>query len=102
MPCLRVIVCTLALAAFSAAQTSRPPAWANDPQVEARIDALLKQMTLDEKVGQLITDSAGAPTGPGTGRSDYKEMVAKGQLGSIFNVTTADETNALQKIALEK
>jgi beta-glucosidase len=59
-------------------------------------------MTLDEKIGQLITYSQGAPTGPGTGRSNYKEMVEKGQLGSIFNLTTSDETNAMQKIAIEK
>jgi beta-glucosidase len=99
---LRVLVCSFALAILATAQTTNSPSWANDPQVESRIDALLKQMTLEEKVGQLITYSQGAPTGPGTGRSDYKEMVANGQLGSIFNLTTADETNAMQKIAMEK
>jgi beta-glucosidase len=66
------------------------------------VEALLKQMTLDEKIGQLVTYSAGAPTGPGTGRSDYKEMIAKGQLGSLFNLTGASETNAMQKVAVEK
>src|SRR5271165_4120076 len=101
MRLLRVLVCSFALAILAAAQTANPPSWANDPQVESRIDALLKQMTLDEKIGQLITYSQGEPTGPGTGRSDYKEMVAKGQLGSIFNLTTAEETNAMQKIAME-
>ncbi len=59
-------------------------------------------MTLEEKVGQLITYSQGAPTGPGTGRSNYKEMVAAGQLGSVFNLTGAAETNEMQKIAMEK
>jgi beta-glucosidase len=59
-------------------------------------------MTLEEKVGQLITYSQGAPTGPGTGRSNYKEMVAAGQLGSIFNLTGAADTNAMQRIAVEK
>lgn len=88
------------LVGFAVAQAS--PSWSNDPQVETRIEALLKQMTLEEKVGQLVTYSAGAPTGPGTGRSDYKEMIAKGQLGSLFNLTGAAETNAMQKIAVEK
>jgi beta-glucosidase len=59
-------------------------------------------MTLDEKIGQLVTYSAGAPTGPGTGRSDYKEMITAGRLGSLFNLTGANETNAMQKIAIEK
>ena len=41
---------------------------------------LLKQMTLEEKVGQLNQYSAGAPTGPGTGRSGYPEMITQGRL----------------------
>lgn len=96
-----LVVCSLLLSVV-AAQSPAPPAWGNDPQVESKIDALLKQMTLDEKVGQLVTYSAGAPTGPGTGRSDYKEMTAAGRLGSLFNLTGASETNAMQKIAIEK
>jgi len=102
MRSLRIVFCCILLAASIAAQSAGPTAWGNDPQVEARIDTLLKQMTLDEKVGQLITYSQGAATGPGTGRSDYKEMVAQGRLGSIFNLTGAAETNAMQKIAVEK
>jgi beta-glucosidase len=99
---LKLLCCCVLLAGVMVAQTSTLPPWATDQQTEARIDSLLKQMTLDEKVGQLITYSKGAPTGPGTGRSNYNEMVEKGQLGSIFNLTTADETNAMQKIAVEK
>ncbi len=98
----RIVLCCFALLSVAVAQSTPPTTWGNDPQVESKIDALIKQMTLDEKVGQLITYSQGAPTGPGTGRSDYKDMVAKGQLGSIFNLTTADATNAMQKIAIEK
>ena len=102
MRCLRVLLCSVLLLGISAAQSSTSPAWGNDPQVESKIHTLLKQMTLEEKVGQLVTYSAGAPTGPGTGRSDYKEMIASGELGSLFNITGADQTNAMQKIAMEK
>lgn len=73
-----------------------------DPQHEARITSLLKEMTLEEKVGQLVQYSAGQPTGPGTGRSDYEEMIAHGQLGSLFNVIDPHQINAYQKIAMEK
>jgi beta-glucosidase len=100
MRTIRVVFCVLALISFAVAQPS--PTWTNDPQIESRVEQLLKQMTLEEKVGQLVTYSQGAPTGPGTGRSDYKEMVARGQLGSIFNLTGEAETNAMQKIAMEK
>ena len=102
MRILRLLFCGVVLVGAMAAQSPSPTAWANDPQVESKIDALLKQMTLDEKVGQLITYSQGAATGPGTGRSDYQEMVAQGKLGSIFNLTGANQTNEMQKIAVEK
>ena len=90
------VVIWLAVAPASAQST-----WSNDTNTESRIEELLKKMTLDEKIGQLVTYSAGAATGPGTGRTDYKEMIAKGQLGSLFNLTGAAETNAMQKIAVE-
>ena len=51
------------------------------------------KMTLEEKVGQLVQYSAGQPTGPGTGRTDYEDMIAKGQIGALFNISTAKETN---------
>src|SRR5437868_15073187 len=59
-------------------------------------------MTLEEKVGQLVQYSAGQPTGPGTGRTDYKDMISKGQIGAMFNVTAARDANAFQRIAMEQ
>ena len=76
--------------------------WSKNPQTEARIERLLQQMTLEEKAGQMTQFSIGTPTGPGTGRSDYKQMVANGQVGSILNMTGAAATNAMQKIAVEQ
>jgi beta-glucosidase len=72
------------------------------PEIEARIDALLARMTLEEKAGQLNQFSAGMPTGPGTGRTDYADMLARGQISSIFNITGAKQVNAMQRIAVEK
>jgi beta-glucosidase len=69
---------------------------------ERRIDGLLRQMTLEEKIGQLVQYSAGSPTGPGTGRTDYREQIAKGVIGSLLNLTGAVETNVMQRIAVEK
>ncbi|HYK40417.1 MAG TPA: glycoside hydrolase family 3 N-terminal domain-containing protein, partial [Candidatus Eremiobacteraceae bacterium] len=59
-------------------------------------------MTLEEKVGQLVQYSAGQPTGPGTGRTDYPDMLAKGEIGGLFNIVTAKQTNEYQRIAVEK
>src|SRR5580658_1555400 len=73
-----------------------------DPKLDARVESLLRSMTLDEKIGQLVQYSAGQPTGPGTGRSDYKDMIAQGQIGSLLNVIDTPLINEYQRIAVEK
>ena len=88
---IAILICTSAVAQD----------WANRPSTEARIEKLLKQMTLEEKIGQLNQYSAGSPTGPGTGRSNYEEMITKGEVGSLFNVT-GPQVNTYQRLAVEK
>lgn len=73
-----------------------------DGAVERKVEDLLKQMTLEEKVGQLVQYSAGTPTGPGTGRSDYQAMIAKGLVGSLFNLEDERAANRYQRIAMEQ
>ena len=73
-----------------------------DPKLDARVEELLKKMTLDEKIGQLVQYSAGQPTGPGTGRTDYNDMIARGQIGSLLNVIDTPLINEYQRIAVEK
>ena len=74
----------------------------SSPLLEARVSELLRKMTLEEKIGQLVQYSGGQPTGPGTGRTDYEDMIAKGQIGALFNIVTAKRTNAYQRIAVEE
>jgi beta-glucosidase len=73
-----------------------------DESSEKKIEALLQKMTLEEKIGQLVQYSAGQPTGPGTGRTDYEDMIRKGEVGALFNITTAHSINAFQRIAVEQ
>ena len=73
-----------------------------DPQLETRVESLVEKMTLAEKIGQLVQYSAGQPTGPGTGRSNYEDMIARGQIGSLFNVVDPQQINTYQHIAVEK
>ncbi len=93
---------TLQAQADSPASVSDVRTGIYDPSLDARVENLLSKMTLEEKVGQLVQYSAGQPTGPGTGRTDYVDMIAKGQIGALFNISTAKETNAYQRIAVEK
>src|SRR5262250_1435430 len=88
--------------ATTATKVPHPNSELSDPAIEVRVEELLKKMTLEEKVGQLVQYSAGQPTGPGTGRTDYADMLAKGEIGGLFNIVTAKDTNAFQRIAVEK
>jgi beta-glucosidase len=74
----------------------------DNPAIEQRVSKLLGQMTLDEKIGQLVHFSANSSNELGTPHPEYREQIATGQVGSIENLTGAAETNALQKLAVEK
>jgi len=74
----------------------------NNPKIDERVNALLKQMTLEEKIGQLVQYSAGDATGPEKARIAYKARLSKGQIGSLYNLTGAREVNAMQKIAVDE
>ena len=75
------------------------PAAAQSPQpdVEKKINALLRQMTLEEKLGQLQQLDGEAN---GNYRPEHLEMIRKGLLGSTLNVRGVQKTNELQRIAV--
>jgi beta-glucosidase len=88
------------------------------PAIEKRVDALLKQMTLEEKMGQLVqySDSgydgqaqtaAEAAAAPGKNpttkdKLDAMQLASTGRLGSMLNTVGQARTNALQHAAVEK
>jgi beta-glucosidase len=62
--------------------------------IDQRIDDLLSRMTIDEKVGQLVQYS---------GYTDERaEIIRAGGIGSLLNVTGAENTNRVQRIAVEE
>jgi len=71
-------------------------------EINTRVDALLKKMTLEEKLGQLVQYNAGDATGPNASKLKYDELASKGQVGSFLNIVSADATNHFQHIAVEK
>ena len=69
------------------------------PNVEARVNALLARMTLEEKLGQLQQLDG---DGGGDFRPEHLELIRKGLLGSTLNVRGAKRTNQLQHVAVEE
>ena len=89
-------------------------------EVERKVEALLQQMTLEEKVGQMCQfvgiehlkegmKRRGKPTEnndaigmyPGLKFSELEQLVRDGRIGSFLHVVTAAEANRLQSLAWE-
>ncbi len=134
--CLRtVLTCStlcLAIAGFApradaqqAAQIKQlPNAQLADPKIEARVDRLLHEMTLEEKIGQLVqyNDTGDSTPAPAAGAQapanqanvivainpvtanhiDAMQLAATGRLGSMLNAVGAQRTNTYQHLAVEK
>ncbi len=77
------------------------PAVNSSLKMNAFINALLKRMTIDEKIGQMTQyTSEMALTGPSI-RAGYKSDIQQGLVGSIFNAYTPAYTRQLQQLAVE-
>jgi beta-glucosidase len=86
-------------------------------EIERKVDALLKKMSVDEKLGQLVQYSDSGYSGqaktaeetanPGKNPTaphpvDAMELVTSGKLGSLLNLVGQERTNQLQHAAIEK
>jgi beta-glucosidase len=67
--------------------------------VEQRVNALLAQMTLEEKLGQLQQLDG---EGNGNFRPEHLDLIRKGLLGSTLNVRGAQRTNQVQRVAMNE
>ena len=66
------------------------------PEVEARVDKLLSQMSLQEKIGQMNQISAGGDV------AQYADALRAGQIGSILNEVDPEKINEYQRLAVEE
>src|SRR4030095_16064432 len=88
-----VVICICSATLCAAVPSQR------QTNIEARIDALLARMTLEEKLGQLQQLDGEAN---GNYRPEHVDLVKRGLLGSTLNVRGAHKTNELQRIAVEQ
>ena len=77
----------------------------SDEEVDAKVAALLKQMTLEEKIGQLNQysnswDLTGPKPQDNRNEKRYDD-IANGRVGSMLNVNYVKNNRAAQKIAVE-
>jgi beta-glucosidase len=98
---MAVVVCSTL---FS--QNKTTPVYKNpNAKIEERVRDLLSRMTIEEKAGQLNQLSGAIATGPAAndpGEKAKMNDLRKGKVGSFLNVVGANETRAVQKIAVEE
>ena len=81
--------------ATAAAQSS--PAQA---KMKVFIDALMKKMTIDEKIGQLNLLVGGEATTGSVVSTGVEDKIRKGQVGGIFSVTSPQRIRKVQELAI--
>jgi len=70
--------------------------------LEDKVERLLQQMTVEEKIGQLTQYSGDwRATGPVTFKGNHEEGIRGGQIGAMLNVLGANSTRAYQQIAMQ-
>ena len=75
-----------------------------DNRIEQKVDSVLKLMTLQEKIGQMVQYAAGGDlTGPSSSRSNKTkaEKIKKGLVGSVLNVVSVEEVREAQELAMQ-
>ena len=93
MKCTKILLMSLLVVACSGPVATTV---GTTPEVESRIDKLLAQMTLQEKIGQMNQVSGGGDV------AIYADAVRKGQVGSILNEVDPVRLNEFQRLAVEE
>ena len=92
----RTTILFLSLLAVLACSRQAGTTTGSTPEVEARVDKLLSQMSLQEKIGQMNQISAGGDV------AQYAEALRAGQIGSILNEVDPEKINEYQRLAVEE
>ena len=90
-----LILSALVLLSFACTR-QKPSTVGTDAATEKRVEKLLSQMTLSEKIGQMNQVSAGGDV------ANYAEALRKGQIGSMLNEVDPVKLNEYQRICVEE
>ncbi len=72
-----------------------------DAKMKTFIDALMKKMTVEEKVGQMNLPGSGDIVTGQAGNSDIGKKIKDGKVGGLFNIKGVSKIRAVQKVAVE-
>ncbi len=90
-----MLVAAILITQFATAQN-------NDAKMKPFIDALMKKMTLVEKLGQLNLPGSGDIVTGQASSSDIGKKIKEGKVGGLFNIKSVAKIKAVQKVAVEE
>jgi len=74
----------------------------NNAKMKSFIDALMKKMTLEEKIGQLNLPGSGDIVTGQAQSSDIAKKIKEGKVGGLFNIKSVAKIRDVQKVAVEQ
>ncbi len=90
----KIIIASLLLTSFNVT--------AQDAKMKTFIDALMKKMTLDEKIGQLNLPGSGDIVTGQAQSSDIGKKIREGKVGGLFNIKGVEKIRDVQRVAIEE
>lgn len=87
---------------FSCNTSTNTSSTSSNNPFEAKVDSIIKLMTLEEKLGQLNLPSSGDITTGQAQSSNIAKKIEEGKVGGLFNIKTVEKIRAVQQIAVEK
>jgi beta-glucosidase len=97
---MRLIISILlfvSLETSMAAQSS-----SSDKKMSAFVSALMKKMTLEEKIGQLNLPGSGDIVTGQAKSSDIGKKIREGKVGGLFNIKSMEKIRDVQRVAVEE
>lgn len=73
-----------------------------DQKMKTFIEALMKKMTVDEKIGQLNLVGSGDITTGSMKNTGIGQKIKEGKIGGLLNATSVEKVRDIQKIAVEE
>ncbi len=95
-----IIITAFLVTQFATAQN--PDAKSDSYRMKTFVDALMKKMTLDEKIGQLNLPGSGDIVTGQASNSDIGKKIKEGKVGGLFNIKSLEKIKAVQKVAVEE
>ena len=95
-------IIVLFITIFSCNTSTNTSSTSSNNPFEAKVDSIIKLMTLEEKLGQLNLPSSGDITTGQAQSSNIAKKIEEGKVGGLFNIKTVEKIRAVQQIAVEK